>query len=107
MSAGLKKIDAAAASKLMDDGALMVDVREADEFAQARVPGSVNVALSQLEASEIPAAVGQPIVFFCRSGNRTTVHAARLIAAGGHADAYVLGGGIIEWAEAGLPIEQD
>ncbi|MEJ0012572.1 MAG: rhodanese-like domain-containing protein [Bauldia sp.] len=99
----MKTIDAEAAAQLMEGGALMVDVREAGEFAQARIPGSVNVALSEFEASDIPAAEGQPVVFFCQSGNRTRVHAARLAAR--NADAYVLGGGIIEWAQAGLPIE--
>jgi rhodanese-related sulfurtransferase len=107
MAGELKTIDAATAAKLVDEGALLVDVREADEFQQARIPGSVNVALSEFEASDIPAADGQPIVFFCRSGNRTTVHAARLAARAADAGTYVLGGGIIEWAEAGLPIETD
>jgi rhodanese-related sulfurtransferase len=101
----MKTIDAEAAAKLMEDGALMVDVREVEEFEQARIPHSVNVPLSTFEASEIPSADGQPIVYFCRSGNRTTVHAARLAAK--RDDAYVLGGGIIEWAEAGLPVETD
>jgi rhodanese-related sulfurtransferase len=107
MAGEMKTIGAAEAAELMDAGALMVDVREADEFAQARIPGSINVALSGFEAAELPVADGQPVVFFCRSGNRTTVHAARLAARSANAGTYVLGGGIIEWAQAGLPIEQD
>ncbi len=103
MAGELKTIDATTASDLMQEGALLVDVREAGEYAQARIPGSVNVALSEFETSDIPAAEGQPIVYFCQSGNRTRVHAARLAAKG---EAYVLGGGIIEWAQAGLPIER-
>jgi rhodanese-related sulfurtransferase len=103
----MKTIGAAEAAELQKAGALLVDVREADEYSQARIPGSVNVALSGFEAGDIPAAEDQPIVFFCRSGNRTTVHAARLDARSSNAGTYVLGGGIIEWAEAGLPIETD
>jgi len=53
----------------------------------------------------LPVADGQAVVYFCASGNRTRVHAARLAAKAGAADAYVMEGGINAWAQAGLPIE--
>ncbi len=105
MAGTLTLIDPEAAAELMDGGALMVDVRESAEYAQARIPGSENVALSGLEASELPLAPGQAVVFFCASGNRTNVHAARLAAKAGAAEAYVLEGGLSAWARAGLPID--
>ena len=107
MAEPLKVIDAITAAELADNGALLVDVREDMEFAQARIPGSVNVPLSGLEALDIPAAPDQPIIFFCASGNRTNVHRGRLQAKAGETPGYVLGGGIVEWAQAGLPIETD
>ncbi|MEO8668140.1 MAG: rhodanese-like domain-containing protein, partial [Bauldia sp.] len=74
----LKHVDASAAAILMEEGALMVDVRESYEFASGRVPGSQNIALSSLDATPLPLQSNQAVVFFCASGNRTSAHAARL-----------------------------
>jgi rhodanese-related sulfurtransferase len=101
----LKSIDAQAAARLKDEGALMVDVREGGEFARSRIPGSQNIPLSRLEQSELPHGPGQPVVFFCAGGNRTSVHAARLAEKAGRAKAYVLAGGLSAWGQAGLPVE--
>ena len=105
MANPLKSVDTGAAARLMKDGALMVDVREAGEYAAARIPGSRNIALSRLEGSLLQLAPGQAVVFFCASGNRTTACAARLAAKAGHAEAYVMQGGISAWGRAGLPVE--
>jgi rhodanese-related sulfurtransferase len=105
MAKVLKQIDAAEAARMREAGAVMVDVREPYEFAGTRVPGSHNVALSQLDAAPLPEADGPAIVFFCASGNRTSVHAGRLAARAGAAEAYVMQGGIGAWGRAGLPLE--
>jgi rhodanese-related sulfurtransferase len=105
MSRSLKGIDIAHAVRLRDSGALMVDVREAHEFAGARIPGSHHAALSNLEAANLPLVEGQAIVFYCASGGRTNLHAARLAAKASGAEAYVMTGGIVAWGRAGLPIE--
>jgi rhodanese-related sulfurtransferase len=106
MARALKQVDARTARQLMDKGALMVDVREPGEYAQVRIPGSQNIALSRFEASNIPVKAGQEIVFFCAGGNRTAMHAGRLSAKAGDTTAYVMQGGISAWASAGLPVER-
>ena len=106
MAHTLKGVDTARAAELMRKGALMVDVRESYEFASARIPGSHNAALSNIETSDLPLAPGQAIVFFCASGNRTGMHASRLAAKANGSDAYVMSGGIAAWARAGLPVER-
>ena len=83
----------------------MVDVRESGEFARVRIPRSQNIALSRFEISELPVSPGQAVVFFCASGNRTNVYAARLAEKAGEAEAYVMVGGISAWGAAGLPVE--
>ena len=103
--ANMKNIDASAAARLKDEGALMVDVREPGEYARMRIPGSVNIALSRLEGSALPTTAGQKVVFFCASGNRTAVNASRLAAKAGKAPAFVMQGGIFGWTGAGLPVE--
>lgn len=106
MAHNLKGVDTARAAELMENGALMVDVREGYEYAGARIPGSLNAALSSLDASDLPLAPGQAIVFFCASGNRTNMHASRLAAKANGSEAYVMSGGITAWARAGLPVER-
>ena len=106
MPKALKGVDVAAAAELMKSGALMIDVRERHEFASARIPGSVNAALSELEAIALPETNGRPIVFFCASGGRTTMNARRLATKAGDAEAYVMSAGIVGWSRAGLPLEQ-
>lgn len=107
MTQPLKGVDAATAAQLQESGALLVDVRENMEHARARIPGSKLVPLSRFDESDLPLVPGQAVVFFCASGNRTNVYAARLAEKAGDADAYVLNGGIGAWWQAGLPVETD
>jgi rhodanese-related sulfurtransferase len=100
----LPTIDAARARLLLDQGAVLVDVREADEHARERVPGARHNPLSRLAAVEAPA--GQAVIFHCRSGARTAANAPRLAAAT-RCEAYLLEGGLEAWKRAGLPVAVD
>lgn len=92
------------AKELIAQGAVLVDVREADEHARERIPGARHHALSQLNGTLLESAGA--VIFHCRSGNRTATHAGKLAAAAA-CDAYVLEGGIEAWKKAGLPVAQD
>lgn len=100
----LPTIDAVRAKRLIDDGAVLVDVREADERAREHVPGTRHHALSKL--STIDTAGAKAVIFHCRSGARTAANAARLAGAT-RCDAYALEGGIDAWKKAGLPVTTD
>jgi rhodanese-related sulfurtransferase len=100
----LPTIDAVRAKRLIDDGAVLVDVREADERAREHVAGTRHHALSKL--STIDAAGAKAVIFHCRSGARTAANASRLVGAAS-CDAYVLEGGIDAWKKAGLPVITD
>ena len=100
----LPTIDAVRAKRLIDDGAVLVDVREADERVREHVPGTRHHALSRL--STIDTAGAKVVIFHCRSGARTAANASRLAGAAG-CDAYVLEGGIDAWKKAGLPVATD
>jgi rhodanese-related sulfurtransferase len=99
----LQTIDAIAAKRLIDAGALLVDIQEPDEHARERVPSARNMPLSRLGA--LPADA-KAIVFHCRSGTRTSANAGRLAGAAG-CEAYILEGGIEAWKKAGLPVAID
>lgn len=98
-------ISVAEARKLIDQGAVLVDVREADEHARERIPGARHAALSSLDG--MIAAGGAPaVIFHCRSGSRTQANAPRLAAAA-EVDAYVLEGGLEAWKKSGHDVLRD
>lgn len=86
--------------------AVLVDIREADEFARRRIAGSVSQPLSRIEQAHLRIAPGQNVIFTCRSGMRTHANCDRL-AARVDGPAYLLAGGVDAWAAAGLPVEED
>ena len=57
---------------MIESGALLVDVRSAEEFAEGHIDGAVNIVWDDTDA--LIAAIGEdkqrPVVFYCRSGNR-------------------------------------
>lgn len=84
--------------------AVLLDVREQDEWASGHAPGAVHIPLSALTTgSDLPpAAHGRPLVVLCRSGRRSREATALLTARG--ADAVDVVGGMVAWAGAGLPV---
>ncbi len=100
----LQKISPQRAKSLIDSGAVLVDIREGDERARASISGSAHMPLSKIESFKAaPAAAGQVIIYHCKSGNRTSVNAAKLQEKA-DCEAYILDGGIDAWRAAGLPL---
>lgn len=104
----LPTIPPARAAELLAAGdAILVDVREADERARARIPGSLHLPLSRLDAAELAVQDGRPVIFHCASGRRTAAHAPALGARAGDCEAMIVEGGLEAWRRAGLPVAED
>ena len=84
--------------------ALLIDIREDDEFARRHIPGALSRPLSRFDAIALPEMAGTDVIFTCRSGMRTATNSERL-AAPVDGNAYVLEGGLDNWVRAGLPVE--
>lgn len=84
------------------DGALVVDVREADEYAAGHVPGARLMALRTVPArcGELP--TNRPVYVICASGNRSRSASDWMNSYG--IDAYSVVGGTSAWARAGRPV---
>ncbi|WP_343242807.1 rhodanese-like domain-containing protein [Streptomyces sp. SID12501] len=84
--------------------AVLLDVREAEEWAAGHAIGAVHAPLSALTAgASLPgSAQGRPLIAICRSGKRSR-EAATLLEARG-AEVMDVIGGMRAWAEAGLPV---
>ncbi|MFP4004745.1 MAG: rhodanese family protein [Alphaproteobacteria bacterium] len=104
----LTSIDAETAARMVEDGAVLVDIRDADERARAHIPGSEHRPLETLKTEGLTAD-GRPVIFHCRSGMRTKSNADVLFGCTGTegADLYMVEGGLEAWRRAGLAIAQN
>lgn len=89
--------------RLQADSAVLIDIREPSEFAREHILGARLVPLAAIDSHDFDTQHDKAAVFTCRSGNRTTMNAARLLAKG-FREAYVLEGGLDGWKRAGLPV---
>lgn len=97
----------AQAVQLMNrDKAVVIDVRDATEFAAGHVVGARNVPLATLGESPkaLPANKKQPLVLVCAAGVRAR-RAASTLRAAGYENLHVLAGGVNAWRQADLPLE--
>ena len=98
------EIDVAALAAELAAGRPLVDVREADEYADARVPGGVLIPLATVpeRLDEIPSEGTVYVV--CRSGGRSAQAVAYLRDRG--VDAVNVAGGTLAWMEADREVER-
>ncbi len=88
-----------------DGEAVLVVVLEAIELSQARLVYAVHVPMSAFDPELIPVDTGKRVVFICARGARSEQVGKYVVAQGILTEAYNLAGGLIAWAEAGLPLE--
>lgn len=97
------------AQRMLESGkAILIDIREADEFAREHIRGARHVPLSGLDQHDFDRerAEGKAAIFQCQSGRRTEMNRDRLIALG-FAQSFVIEGGLNAWRAAGLPSHLD
>ena len=85
--------------------AVLLDVREDDEWAAGHAPGAVHVPMTQLAERLDDVPDGDPVYVICRSGGRSARATAYLSQQGW--DVVNVAGGMGGWARAGRPMEAD
>jgi rhodanese-related sulfurtransferase len=103
--AGITSLSVTEAVILMNrKSALVLDVRELDEFAQGHLQGARNVPLSQLSErlKELEKFRDKPVLVVCQRGRRAHT-AAKLLKARQFTTLNVLKGGMLAWVEAKMP----
>jgi len=90
---------------LLDQGAHLVDVREPDEYAEARVPGGMLIPLATVpeHLDEFP--TDAPTYVICRSGGRS-MRACEFLAAQGR-EVVNVAGGTLAWIDSGRAVDSD
>lgn len=103
----IERIDVAALHALLEAGTVQVlDVREAEEREEARIPGSAWTPYH--DVSGVPAGLDptRPIAAICASGQRAAVAASLLRHHGAEHPIHVAGGGVGTWERYGWPVER-
>ena len=103
--AEIRNVDVAEAAHLALQGALLLDVRQDDEWDAGHAPDARHVALAELPDHVDSLDVERPIVCVCRSGGRSARAAAFLTEQG--FDAVNMAGGMTAWAQAGQPLSAE
>lgn len=99
-----REVSARELDVLLQNGqALVIDVREADEFSQGHIPGAINVPLSRFQASQLPDPQGRTMVLSCLGGKRSAMALDKCSAARAEVDTH-LAGGFGAWQAAHLPV---
>lgn len=103
----LPMIDAQTANRWLQSGeAVLIDVREPDEYIREHIPEAHLVPLSGFNPDDFPRDRSKIAIFHCRSGGRTEAEAPRILATG-FRKVYQLEGGLQGWREAGLPVNEN
>jgi rhodanese-related sulfurtransferase len=92
-----------AAKMFSEQKAIIVDVREDDEWKAQHIAGAIHIPLAQVESrlGELTQYKDSTVIMQCRSGKRSAKAASTLQAAG-FTKVYNLTGGIIAWDKDGL-----
>lgn len=117
---GAALVTAEKAKALQDGGALIVDARVANEFADAHIKGAVSIPYKEKSAkaadhdasqdkfdlSKLPADKNKPIVFYCNGAECWKSYKASKSAIGaGYKQVNWFRGGFPEWKAKGYPTE--
>jgi rhodanese-related sulfurtransferase len=95
-----------AAAMHSDNKAVIVDVREDDEWNEHHIHGAIHIPLAQLNArlSELEPYKNSPVITQCRSGKRSA-QAQLALKSAGFSKVYNMNGGIQAWDEDSLATE--
>lgn len=84
--------------------AVVIDVREPDEYAIERIEGALLMPLSMFDASKFPRVFDRTVVLMCAIGKRSRAAALQMQKAG-FDPVHHLDGGLKAWKAIGLEVE--
>lgn len=98
-------VDVKQAQSMSKQGALLLDVRQPEEYSALHAPDAKLIPLGELSArlQEIASYKDKPIVVMCRSGRRSA-QAVALLHDAGFTQASNVKGGIVAWESDGLEV---
>jgi sulfur-carrier protein adenylyltransferase/sulfurtransferase len=104
----IEEVDPSAVREQLGNGAVVLDVREAEEWSTGHIPGAKHVPKSFLESRIEGSAPDrdQHVILYCQSGNRSAWAARTMIDDLGYTNVESMTGGITLWKDRGYDVEQ-
>lgn len=101
----IREVSAAEASQHQAAGAILIDVRETEDYTKERAADALHLSrgVLELKIEDVAPDVATPIICYCGGGSRSAL-AAESLQRMGYTNVASLGGGFKAWREAGLPI---
>jgi phage shock protein E len=102
----IREVSAKQASDEQSKGAVLVDVREADEFAAGHAKNAIHLSkgVIELRIEDAVSDTATPIICYCGGGSRSALAADNLKKMG-YANVASMAGGFRDWKNEGLPTE--
>ena len=103
----VKQLNVNDAVRLMNDDAIILDVREGSEYSTGHIPNAIHIPMSSLvkRINELEKYKQKNILAYCRSGSRSN-SACRTLSKQGFESVNNLSGGIMSWSNANLPVSK-
>src|SRR5947208_3966088 len=103
----IDEVDPAVVREQVSNGAVVIDVREAEEWSTGHIPGAKHVPKSYLESRIDAAAPDRPqhVILYCQSGNRSAWAARTLVDDLGYENVESMTGGITLWKDRGYDVD--
>jgi rhodanese-related sulfurtransferase len=100
----VREVSPTEASQMQANGAVLIDVRESDEFAKGHAQGAVHLSrgVIELRIEALVPDVSRPILCYCGGGSRSAL-AADSLQRMGYTNVASVAGGFKAWRESGLP----
>ncbi|HEX2128018.1 MAG TPA: rhodanese-like domain-containing protein [Solirubrobacterales bacterium] len=90
-------------AEMVGGGAQLIDVRRPYEWEAGRIAGARHIEMNELTANAHSIGKDRPVIFYCRTGNRSGLARDAFREAG--YDAYNLAGGIEGWVAEGRELD--
>ena len=103
---GIKEIDVTELSQQLEnlpENVKLIDVRTPAEVARGKISGSENLPLHVIPLKANDFSNDDKIIFYCQTGARSA-QACAFMSSKGVDNVYNLRGGIVTWAQMGLPV---
>ena len=104
----IEEVDPSVVREQVSNGAVVIDVRETEEWGTGHIPGAKHVPKSFLESriEGVAPDRAQPVILYCQSGNRSAWAARTLLDDLGYENVESMTGGITLWKDRGYDVEQ-
>ena len=104
-ASGLINVEATEAVRLINNDAVVVDLRSVDAYAKGHIVSARSIPLDELDGrlNNLEDVKSKPIVAVCDNGI-TSIKAVKTLRTAGFESVYGLKGGMSGWSQAGLPV---